>query len=422
MPALWVDLALALRDLNHPENAREAMRKAIELDARAKDYWIRLGEIQLSLNEQQDAAGSFRRALDLDPQSVPAFRGLVQVEALPPEDATLLRFVNLAASGQMLPIQRAHLHFTLAQVFRRAGLNDRFIEHLFAANAAQRSACDGDAMNQYRDMFDRIEAVFTPENLIRLPRAEPISPTPVFILGMPRSGTTLVERLLAAHPQVTAGGEIDYMRRVLRRSVERQTRQAFPAGIEAFQPAAIQALAQSFGRRLQIIGRGAALVTDKTPGNYHLLGMLRALFPAGPIVHVERDPMDTCFSILQYPFDERSPHTCDIELLAYSYARYRRLMKRWQESLGGEYLSVRYEALVSAPLDHTPRLFEHCGLQWRDEYLAPSAAASPVRTFSAMQVREPIYRSSIGAWRPFEKELEPLRAALERCFAAFASK
>ena len=417
VPALWVDLALALRDLNHSEKASDALQQAIALDSRDSTYWVRLGEIQLSLNARAPASQSFRRALDLDPQSVAAFRGLAQVEALQPSDALVMRFDNLAAQKQLPPVQQAHLHYTLAQIFKRARMDEVFIDHLFAANAQQRLFTEGDALARYREMFDRIEAAISELRFDALERASIITPTPIFILGMPRSGTTLVERLLAAHPKVTAAGEIDYMRRVMRRSIEQRTRQPFPQGFGALQRPVIDELAKSFGRRLQIMAQGSPFVTDKTPGNYHLLGWLRVLFPAGRVIHVTRDPMDTCFSILQYPFDERSPHTCDIELLAYSYARYRALMKHWQALIGDEFIEVAYEDVVNDPSVHAARIYAHCGLEWRDEYLDPDSTTAPVRTFSAMQVRAPIYKSSVGVWRAYEKHLEPLREALGRALA-----
>jgi hypothetical protein len=124
--------------------------------------------------------------------------------------------------------------------------------------------------------------------------------------------------------------------------------------------------------------------------------------------------MDTCFSILQQPFDERSPHTCDAELLAYVYARYRRLMDRWQDLFGDAFLTVEYERLVAEPAAGGRSLFEHCGLEWRDEYLETHLARGAVRTFSAAAVREPIHARSVGAWREFERELAPLARALRR--------
>ncbi len=123
--------------------------------------------------------------------------------------------------------------------------------------------------------------------------------------------------------------------------------------------------------------------------------------------------MDTCFSILQFQFDDRSPHTCDMELLAYAYARYLRLMQRWRELCGDGFITVRYEDLVAAPAAEGRRIFGHCGLEWRDDYLAVEQAGGAVRTFSALQVRRPIYRTSVGAWREFEAELAPLKRALE---------
>jgi hypothetical protein len=230
---------------------------------------------------------------------------------------------------------------------------------------------------------------------------------------MPRSGTTLLEQVIGGLPDVTRGGELDYMRRSLCRAVERLTGCPFPQGFAAIPASEMTALARALTRRLDLVGHGSRWVTDKTPGNYHLLGMLYVLFPACKVVHVERDAMDTCFSILQFQFDDRSPHTCDMELLAYAYARYLRLMQRWRELFGGELISVKYEDFVASPAAEGRRIFQHCGLEWSDEYLAVEKDGGAVRTFSALQVRRPIYRTSVGAWREFEAELAPLRRALE---------
>jgi hypothetical protein len=268
------------------------------------------------------------------------------------------QFEALSAASTLKPAELAQLHYTLAHLHRRKGSAAMSIRHLFEANAQQRTN-RADAHAQYEEMFDRLEGVFTRSLFENLERADPIEPTPLFVLGMPRSGTTLVERLLAAHPNVSAGGELDYMRRRLRRSVERATGRIFPEGIDTLDAAQLNAMAGAFAQRLHLIAPGSTHVTDKTPGNYHLLGLLRVLFPLGRIVHVQRDPMDTCFSILQYPFDDRSPHTSDIPLLAYSYSRYVRLMRKWEELFAGEFFTVRYEELVSNPLTIGRGLYEH---------------------------------------------------------------
>ena len=392
--------------------AATAAERATALEDADQAAWIRLGEIRLSLNQREPAAEAFRRALELDPASVAAHRGLCQAEEIGPDSAIAVRMKSLVDSPKLRPAEAAGIHYTLAQVYRRAGHREPFIRHLFQANAIQRSICP-DGRPEYEAIFDRLESAFTAEAFAAASRADPVEPVPIFILGMPRSGTTLLEQLIAGHPDVATGGEVDYMRRSLRRAIERQTGFPFPQRFEAIPAQDLTAMARAFARRLGLIGQGSRYVTDKTPGNYHMLGLLRLLFPQGKIVHIARDPMDTCFSILQYPFDDRSPHTCDVDLLAYVYARYRRLMHRWQDLFGGEFITVEYERLVESPGLEARRVFEHCGLEWSDAFLEFHRGGGAVRTFSAPQVRRPIYQSSVGAWREFADELAPLRRALQ---------
>lgn len=411
-PASWLDLATALRDLGRHEDAAQAVQRALALDAADSSAWIKLGEIRLSLNEREEARVAFRRALTLAPASVAAYRGLCLVEDVELESDIVRQMKALFRSSRPKPREAAELHYALAQVYRRAGRRAEFIEHLFAANATQR-ALSRDGRAEYGATFDRLESAFTSEAFARAPRADVLEPTPFFILGMPRSGTTLVEQLLAAHPEVSAGGELNYMRGPVRRAVERETGRPFPEAFDTIAAERMNEMTRAYARRLTQVGKGSPYVTDKTPGNFHLLGLLRVLFPHAKIVHVVRDPMDTCFSILQYPFDDRSPHTCDMELLAYAYARYVRLMQRWHELFGGEIISVEYERLVESPEAEARRVFEHCALEWDDSYLEFHRRGAAVRTFSSAQVRRPIYRTSVGAWREFSDALAPLERALE---------
>lgn len=413
--AVWLDLALALRDLGHTDAAVAATERALALDGRLADAWVRLGELQLSVDRRGEAARAFRRALKLRPDDAGACRGMVLAEEPGPRSTLVKRMENLAATAQA-PRTAAELHYALAQVYRRAGDDAAFVRHLLAANARQRSLC-ADGRNVYAEVFDRLEAAFTPEALARSRRAAPVMPTPIFVLGMPRSGTTLVERLLAGHPEVADAGELDYVRGPLRRQWEARFGGRFPEGFDGVSAADLTELAGGFADRLRLAASGAPWVVDKTPGNYHVVGLLRLLFPDGKIVHVARDPMDTCFSILQQPFDDRSPHTCDQALLGYVYGRYRRLMAHWQRLLGDQVLTVRYEDLVADPSVEGQRLFAYCGLQWDDAYLAFHERGDTVRTFSATQVRRPIHQSSVGAWQRYAGALAPLRQALDEALA-----
>jgi tetratricopeptide (TPR) repeat protein len=408
--ASWLDFATALRDLGRHRDAAEAAERALAIDAANAAGWIKLGEIALSLHERERASRAFRRALEVAPDNVAALRGISTAEDPVPEDV-VARMESLCRSPEIAARPLAELHYTLAQIRRRAGRDEEFVEYLLAANAGQRALC-ADGVNEYRAQFDRLEACFTKDAFARAARAQELAPVPIFILGMPRSGTTLVEQIVAAHPEVRAGGELDYMRGPLRRAVERETGKPFPAGFETLSSERLSGISSAYARRLQLVADGRRFVTDKTPGNFHLLGLLRLLFPSCKIVHVARDPMDTCFSILQYPFDDRSPHTCDMELLAYVYARYRKLMRRWHELFEHDFVTVEYERLVDSPADEARRVFEHCGLEWDDSFLNFHSANAPVRTFSAAQVRRPVYKSSVGGWRAYAEALAPLEKAL----------
>ncbi len=410
--ALWLDLARALRELGRPQEAADAAQCAVDLDQGDPAAWIILGEIRLSLDHRERAAEAFRHALTREPGSAGALLGLSLADEVGPDSVIALRMEEQIRSAQLRPRELAGLHYALARICRRAGCRERFIHHLFAANSTQRAACP-DGRAEYEAIFDRLESAFTKDAFASIERADAVEPTPIFVLGMPRSGTTLLERLLAGHPDVAAGGELDYMRRPLRRAIEHQTGCPFPVKFESIARPELTAMARRYAKQLGLIGKGSPYVTDKTPGNFHVLGLLRALFPQAGIVHVARDPMDTCFSILQYQFSDRSPHTCDVELLAYVYARYLRLMSRWVELFAKEFITIEYELLVESPALEARRVFEHCGLGWNDAYLEFHRSDFAVRTFSAPQVRRPIYQSSVGAWREFADDLAPLRDALQ---------
>jgi tetratricopeptide (TPR) repeat protein len=409
----WLDLARTLRELNNHAQALTAAHRAIDIDARRAGGWLLLGDLHLDLGDLAAARTAFLRARVLEPANVGALRGLARCDAPDPDDALTARMLELVDAPATPERDRALLHYALAQVYRQAGLAEPFQQHLLQANRIQRSFTPG-TREDYAAVFDRIEACLDAQALDRLPAASPGMPVPLFILGMPRSGTSLVEQLMAADPGVVAGGEINYARGPLVRAVEQRTGRAFPDGVGELSEADMQALSAGFTRRLAALAGGKPIVTDKTPGNFHLLGLLVRLFPTARIIHVSRDPLDTCFSILQQPFSEASPHTCDTGLLAYVYARYRRLMRHWETWRADAFITVRYEDLVARPGPEGRRLFEYCGLAWQDDYLDEARRKGAVRTFSASQVRQPIHRRSVGSSDAYPAMLAPLREALER--------
>ncbi len=409
--ASWLDLERALSDQRRHDAAREALQRALEREPGNLQALLRSGAVNLAMGDEARAREDFERCLAQQPRCLPALKGLGQLGALEPGSAALAQARAWLEDPASAPLERAELHYILAQVHRRRGESEAFTRHLFAANREQRRVARG-SREDYRRRFEALDRAYTADALQAVPEAAAGDVTPIFVLGMPRSGTTLVEQLIAAHPDVASGGEIDYLRQAVPAIASRDTGETFPGGLARLSATAVDEIARAYRRRLVSIAAGRRYVCDKTPGNYHLLGLLPKLFPDAPIVHVRRDPMATCFSILQQPFDLASPHTCDVELLAYVYAHYRRLMARW-ESLVPGFLTVDYEQLVARPAEEAARIYRHCGLQWQPRYLDDFRHGSAVQTFSAVQVRRPIGTGSVGAWRRYESALAPLREALD---------
>lgn len=238
-------------------------------------------------------------------------------------------------------------------------------------------------------------------------------PTPLFIVGMPRSGTTLLERLLAAHPDVADAGELRDFACQLRWCCDML---GGPHPDAALIDAAARADLALLGRRYmehaawRAAGRGHFI--DKLPANFLFAGLIAAALPRARIVHMVRDPMDSCFSNLKALFGEAYPHTYSQLEMARHYLRYRHLMTHWHGMFPGRILEVSYEALVTDPSTQARRVLDFCGLPWTDEVMGAKARTGMVSTASTVQVREPIHTRYLGQWRPYARHLVPLQTML----------
>lgn len=242
-------------------------------------------------------------------------------------------------------------------------------------------------------------------------------PLPVFIVGMHRSGTTLVERILSAHPGVHACGESLRLAGALRLAADHSCGMLVhqhlldrAAGLDASSIAAAYA---GEGRKRMGV---ASHATDKLPGNFQLIGFIHDALPRSQVIHVRRDPVDLCFANLRELFAESAPYSYSIDDIAHFHRLYADLMRHWQRSFPGFVLDVDYEDLVTRPEQTSRRISGFCGLDWRPEVLDPAAHAdAPVNTLSSVQVRQPIHANGVGRWKRYAEKLEPLRRQLGSC-------
>lgn len=251
--------------------------------------------------------------------------------------------------------------------------------------------------------------VFSAEAMGSLPRATGSANRPVFILGMPRSGTTLVEQILAAHPEVHAAGELQEIRRIWLDLVKRR---GGVLGMSKLTQIDVNGAADRYMKFLESIDPRAPRVTDKMPHNFEQLGLINLCFPKACVIHCMRNPLDTCVSCYTTQFGLAHSYSTDLEELGRAYGRYHRLMDHWRSVLDIPVLEVVYEDLVADLDTHARRIVEHAGLAWDDACLRYYEAERLVTTASVDQVRKPIYTSSVGRWRAYADHLHPLREAL----------
>jgi hypothetical protein len=253
---------------------------------------------------------------------------------------------------------------------------------------------------------------FDPALFARLQGSGSPSERPVFVVGMPRSGTSLVEQILAAHPQVHGAGEIGLLPALAAR-LRGPSGAGFPACVSELGAPDLQRLAQAYLGGLKPLGAGKARITDKTVGAFELLGLAHLILPNARIIHCRRDPRDVCVSCFSTRFSGGHDYAYDLAELGRYWRSYDRLMAHWRAVLPpGRIFEVQYEALVEDLEGWARRLIAHLGLEWDDACLRFHDSAREVRTASFAQVRRPIYKGSVGRWRRFEAHLGPLIEAL----------
>jgi Sulfotransferase family len=265
---------------------------------------------------------------------------------------------------------------------------------------------------------DRIMETFSPSIMARLPRARHGSEVPVFIVGMPRSGTTLTEQILAAHPEVFGAGELPALQRVVG-LVPAMTGKAapWPECAARLGQGGVDTLAARYLSEVTRLAPGAARITDKMPQNFLSLGLVALLFPEARVIHCTRDPVDTCLSCYFQGFTQGHGYAFDLATLGAYYRHYRRLMDHWNAVLDipvidMPVMEMRYEAMVADQEAESRRLVDFAGLDWDDACLRFFASDRLAHTASYDQVRRPVYKGSVGRWRRYAAHLGPLLAAL----------
>jgi tetratricopeptide (TPR) repeat protein len=306
--------------------------------------------------------------------------------------------------------RRILAHFHLGRLYDRRKIYDKAFSNFKAGNDLKPHVFDGEGFTKFISaLIDTFDADF----MRTAPRAGHGSQRPIFIVGMPRSGTSLVEQVLSSHPQVRGGGELEDIRNIVFSvSALLGSPLPYPQSVRGLTAEACDRMALRYLERLMQISPDARFVTDKMPQNFLGLGLIALLFPETRIIHCTRDPLDTCLSCYFYDFAGFHPYVYRLENLGLYYRQYQRLMRHWQAVLPIPVLNVSYEAMVADQERVSRELLAFCDLEWDERCLRFYESDRVVLTSSYQQVRKPIYKDSLQRWRHYEPYLEPLKKAL----------
>jgi len=410
--------AIALTSLNRPLDALAGYDAALALNPDFADALGNKGMLLAELGQMDQARAALERAIDLEPTKVRAYYNLTLCRKMVAGEPRVLALEGLASDlGAYSVDDQIYLHYALAKAYADANQPASSFEHLAGGAALKRGQIAYDEAEAI-GALDRMRLAFPQARMVALADAGDPTTAPIFIVGMPRSGSTLIEQILASHPAVFAAGESDlWVRTVAGLSPPARglLADAGARGIDAAQ--AFRDIGQAYGGMLGRVAPNAARVTDKALENFSQLGLIHLALPNAKIIHTRRDPVDTGLSCFQKLFGGDLPYTYDLGELGRYYRAYDRLMTHWRAVLpDGVMLEVDYEDTTADLETQARRVIAHCGLDWDDRCLEFHNTARWVHTASAAQVREPVYRSSVGKWRAYEPYLGPLISALGEGF------
>jgi tetratricopeptide (TPR) repeat protein len=405
-------LGAALHMLGRSEEAVAEHRAVLATDPRNVEAHSKLGDALLALGRLADASAALEQAVALSPRKAGFYWNLANSKRFAADDQHVAALEALERNASSLNVEeQIDLHFALGKVLADIGAPAKSFEHVMRGNALMRRRVAYDEAKAL-DRFARMRRIFTAALMNEKRGLADPSRLPIFIIGMPRSGTTLIEQILASHPSVFGAGELRDMA-ALAEAISRPAGTVVPEAVPAMSGEDLRRLGADYVRAIQKLAPTAERITDKMPGNFVLAGLIHLALPEARIVHACRDLRDTAFSCFSLLFTRGHVYSYDLAELGRYCRGYQQLMKHWHAVMPGVILDVHYEDVVDNLEREAQRIIAYCGLDWDDRCLDFHRTARSVRTASATQVRQLIYRSSIGRWRQHADSLEPLLRELE---------
>lgn len=449
----YLEAFLAYGDLlfkkRYYDQAFECYSRAHQISMNDPDILIKIGNTYLNINDTDNAIRTFESARQIDPKCLSSLTGLTQayqeagkldsaldtcnqiiaidenqphgfllkstVRKSKADDGLAERLLSFLNRDDLDESMKISINHALGKIYDDQHKYEQAFTHYATANQLKQTSDPYNA-NKTKSLFDNLIEVFNADYFNQHQDIDNNNIAPIFIIGMPRSGTTLTEQIISSHPEVSAAGEVRYWSDVVRAMpYVLKSELEYPHCLKQISPDYIKNITDNYISTLERItgSHGEAKhYTDKMPHNFLNIGLIASMFPKAKIIHTVRDPLDTCLSIYFQNFSDSHSYAYDLSNLGNYYKQYERLMQHWDSVLPNRIFKINYADLVSDPTYWTERLISHLNLDWNDACLTPHKLERTVRTASHWQVRQPIYKTSIQRWKNYENYIQPLINAL----------
>ncbi len=404
--AALINMARTLRDMDDPEEAMRILGLALSLEPKNPEALLVKGVLHEQMGDRERAAGSFLAAIDSSPEMTVAHYYLSQIRGREVSDAEFEAMQRLEENAELNDNAKMYLAFGLYRAYEQRGRYDEAFAHLAEGNRIKAESTPYDDAETAAYIESIVECAESAIERLGDSPGDP-DPRPVFVLGMPRSGTSLTEQILASHSEVAGAGELSFVYDMAH-SIRDMIREKFPDNMQLLSASQFAELGAKYMARHSAECLASRFVVDKTPLNFQYIGLLGLALPNARYIHCHRSPVANCFSIHRMPFDEKQTYAHSLEALGRYYGRYRNLMRRWHEMFPGRILDVCYEDTVADIETQSRRILGFLGLPFEEAVLEYHKTRRLVKTPSASQVRQPIYTDRVAAWKKYEKHLGPL--------------
>ena len=398
------NLGTALQELKDFDKAKNQFEKAIHLNQKYSQAFHNLGILNEIINLPEEAINSYESAIILDPNFAEAHRNLSKIKTFNPDDKQIIQMQSLYSRDDLSIADRARLNFALADVHKDLDNQEDFFKYLNEGNKLRKEELNYsfDESNSFHNII--IELFNLPQPVVKKKSTRPNDIKPIFIVGMPRSGTTLVEQIISSHHQVHGAGELLNFRNIITPILD----ESLKKNSKVFSQKDFISIRQQYLDSLANLNTPEKIITDKMPMNFRLIGFILSTIPEAKVIHLKRDAIATCWSNYNHYFTSGNGFSFDQKDLAKFYILYLEIMDFWHKLFPNTIYDMSYEELTKNQKIETQKLLNYCDLEWDENCLNFHNNKRGVLTASSAQVRQKIYQGSSEAWKKHQKFLKPL--------------